>query len=184
MLNKLGLTAILLISAAGMGGLIVGQVIGVYAQNNTSSSTDATVNSLDKMIYVAIVPTAIAVIGLLSTLAQKGYFNKRTSDALIMAADASRAVSDTRETFNKYANTSMEVLKLASPETAKQIEIQVVPVLDEISGKILEYKPKVDAFAAIASGSSRAGEKASDSMKSLRKDIPNNIVASSTSSSS
>ena len=179
MLNRSGFTVILLISAVGMGCLIVGQVIGAYAQNNTSSTGNATVDSIDKLIYVAIVPIAISVLSFLSQLAQKGRFDKRTSDAIIMAADASHAVMDTRDTFNKYANATYEVVKIAAPEQLKQLETKYVPVIDEITNKALEYKDKVQAFESIASGQSRAGEKASDSMKSLRKDIPNNIITSS-----
>src|SRR5580765_2755309 len=163
-MTKQRLAIITLVSFSGMGGLIVGQAIGVYGQNTTSTG-NATVDALDKMIYVAIVPTAIAVIGLLQTFAQKGYFNKRTSDAIIMAADASHAVMDTREQFNKYANATYEIGKLVAPEQVKELDEKYAPLIDEIAKKVLEYKPKVQSFEAIAAGSSRAGEKASDSMK-------------------
>ena len=176
-MTKQRLAIITLVSFSAMGGLIVGQAIGVYGQNTTPNG-NATPDAFYELIYVAIVPTVIAVIGLLQTFAQKGYFNKRTSDALIMAADASHAVMDTREQFKTYANATYEIGKVVAPEQVKELDEKYAPLIAEIAKKVSEYKPKVQSFEAIAAGSSKAGEKASDSMKALKDNIPNNIVPS------
>lgn len=181
--NKRQLSIFSLVAFGVMGGLIAGQLMGAYGQNGTVVVTgNATVDAVDKLVYVAVVPIAIAVLSFLSQLAQKGRFDKKTSDALIMAADASHAVMDTRETFNKYANATYEIAKLTAPEQVKKLDEQYAPLIDAVANRVMEYKDKVAAFEAIASGNSKAGEKSSDSMKSLRNNIPNNIMPSGDSS--
>lgn len=166
-----------------MIGLAMAQVTlmsFVFAQNETSTSSPIVV-SVDKLVYSAIIPLALSILAILQGFAQNGRFGKRTSDALIMAADATRAVADTRQAVNKYANATYEVIKLAAPEVTEKADKLIAPEIDNIANKVKEYQPKVDAFASIASASSNSGQKASNSMKALKDQIPNNIVPSSSS---
>jgi hypothetical protein len=146
------------------------------AQNSTSNAP--IVQSIDNLIYVVIIPIVISVLGILKGLVDRGYLDKKVGSALVMAADTTRAVGDTREVVNKVAQNSYEIAKLASPQAAKYADEQVAPVVNEVAQKVLEYKPKIDTFAKIANSETKKGTKTTEDIQDMKDSIPNNIVPS------
>jgi hypothetical protein len=146
------------------------------AQNSTANAP--IVQSIDNLVYVVIIPIVLSVLSILKGLVDKGYLNKRVGSALVMAADATHAVGDTRDTVNKVAQNSYEIAKLASPQAAKYADERVAPVMNEAGQKVSEYKPKIDAFAVIANSGTKNGTRTTEEIQDMKETIPNDIVPS------
>jgi len=118
----------------------------------------------------------IAIAGLVTVLVKAGIIDKRVGTVAVMAADASWAVKDNRQSIKDLAQNTYDVVKLASPESAAAADQKIAPVLDQATVRVNEYTPKVDKFAEIAKKLSEG--KQADSIKEMKDDIPDKIVPS------
>jgi hypothetical protein len=169
-LNKI--TTFLLVGLAFVVGSSV-HVILSYGQNGTQYAP--VVQSSDALI-TSIAGIIIAIAGLVTVLVKAGLIDKKVGTVAVMAADASWAVKDNRQSIKDLAQNTYEVTKLASPEAAAYADKKIAPVLDEANRRVSEYTPKVDKFAAIAKKLSEG--KQADSIKEMKDDIPDKIVSS------
>jgi hypothetical protein len=169
-LNKI--TTFLFVGLAFVIGSSVHLVLS-YAQNTTQYAP--VVQSSDALI-TSITGIVIAIAGLVTVLVKAGIIDKRVGTVAVMAADASWAVKDNRQSIKDLAQNSYDVAKLASPEAAAFADSKIAPVLDEANRRVSEYTPKVDKFAAIAKKLSEG--KQADSIEEIKDDIPDKIVPS------
>lgn len=163
---------ILLVSFAFMGGYTINSF--VFAQNTTTTNAPV-VTSIDSLL-VSITSIVIAIAGLVGVLVKAGLIDKRVGTVAVMAADASWAVKDNRQSIKDLSQNTYDVVKLASPETAEAADKKLAPVLDQATTRLNEYTPKVDKFAEIAKKMSEG--KQADSIEEIKEDIPDKIVPS------
>ncbi len=166
-------TTLLFVGLAFVVGTSVHLVFS-YGQNTTTPNAPV-VTSIDSLL-VSITSIVIVIAGVVTVLVKAGVIDKRVGTVAVMAADASWAVKDNRQSIKDLSQNTYDVVKLASPETAKAADEKLAPVLDEASRRVAEYTPKVDKFADIAKKLSEG--KNSDEIEAMKDDIPDRIVKS------
>ena len=157
----------------GLAFVVGSSIHLVFAQNSTTNAP--IVQSADALI-TSIAGIVIAIAGLVTVLVKAGLIDKRVGTVAVMAADASWAVKDNRQSIKDLAQNTYDVVKLASPESAAAADQKIAPVLDQATVRVNEYTPKVDKFAAIAKKLSEG--KQADSIEEMKDDIPDKIVPS------
>ena len=151
-----------------------------YAQNQTDTD-DGSLGAQTAITMGTVAAIIISVLGIIKTLVDKGILDKRVGTGVVMAADATHAVLDTRELVQETTNAILEALRVDNPEVAAKVQNAVQPVLKQIDQKVKEYQPKVDTFAQIANKIGSNGAKTVDAIKEnneLKDNIPDAIVSS------
>jgi len=141
-----------------------------YAQTSTDEFSGVSTGLI--MSVIALISTGFTLI---KTLADKGILDKRVGSVAVMAGDAAVAIRDSREMIQEGLQAGFDIIGTTSPEAARQIQQNAVPVMKRVTQRVDEYTPKVQSFVNIAA---KLSQKKTSEIEDIKEQIPNEIVPS------